>query len=261
VRTVTVIIPTNRINPWLDEAVNSVLASTDVEVDLIVVFDGVENTTLPNWITDPRVRIIRHATSLGPSAGMTSALAIAQSDLVARLDSDDVASPERLALQSAYLDAHSEAVAVSSKTLRIDENGTPTGLVRLPFGDDVRINLLLSNVVPHSTLMFRREVGERVGGYDDKLRQMEDYDFILRLATQGPIAQFAEPLVKYRVHSTQTSRGAQPSGPHITKIIGTRRQLARILGKSKVTSELRNAVWILAQHLRHSGVIRPHHEH
>lgn len=261
-QTITVVIPTNRLGPWMDAAAQSVLESVGVDIDLVVVLDGISvpEGNPPAWARDHRVRLIRNPISLGPSVAMTKAMEIARGEFIARLDSDDLVAPTRLTLQVEYLKSHPQAVAVGSRTERIDEAGASTGLVRLPFGDDIRNHLLLSNVVPHSSLMFRRSVGIRVGGYDPTLRQMEDYDFILRLATAGPIAMLEQPLVRYRVHSTQTSQGAQPVGSHIRTVIAGRYALARALGRSAAVSSAKNLLWRAVQHLRYRGIVRPGHE-
>lgn len=260
-RSITVIIPTNRLDAWLNEAAASVLASVGVAVQLVIVLDGPVEGDMPAWSDDERVLVLRHTDNRGPSAAMMSALRAASSVLIARLDSDDVCHPERLAMQSAYLDAHPETVAVGARTARIGADGLAVGRVKLPFGNDIRRNLLLSNVLPHSTLMFRREVGEQAGGYNLALRQMEDYDFILRLAWSGPIAQLEETLVDYRVHSGQASRGAKPFGRHIRIVLRGRRKLGVVLKISAVIIELNNVIWVAAQYARYWGITRPAHEY
>lgn len=254
------VIPTNRIDLWLDLAVESVLSENLSDLELIIVLDGVELPEDREWRVDPRVRILHIPRSLGPAAAMNIAIATIKSPYVARLDSDDRDLPGRLAKEVAYLDEHPDVVAVSSRTHRIDENGVRRGVVRLPAGADIRRHLLVSNVVPHSTLAFRRDAAEAVGLYNPELRQMEDYDLILRLAVIGPIAQFEEPLVEYRVHRNQTSRGAAPHGQHIRDIGKGRLALARSLGVSGLRARLEHAAWVVMQYLRWWGVVRPGHE-
>lgn len=259
-QTITVVIPTNRIDSWLTSAVSSVLDSEGVEVDLIVVFDGVHREDLPEWASDPRVRVLKHPTSMGPAAAMQTAVPLARGEYVARLDGDDVSHPDRLVRQAAVLNGEPDVVAVSSRTSRITSEGEPSGAVRLPAGEDVRHHLLLSNVIPHSTLMFRVSAWRDAGGYDSTLRQMEDYEFILRLGICGKLFQISDALVDYRVHASQTSRGAAPHGPHIRAVLAARRQLRRKLRASVASAELKNAMWVLAQWSRYWGITRPGHE-
>lgn len=133
-------------------------------------------------------------------------------------------------------------------------------MVRLPHGDDVRGDLLLFNVVSHSSLMYRRDAFDDLGGYDERLRQMEDYEFILRLGTLGSIANLQEPLVRYRVHGSQTSRGAAPSGPHIAAVARARLALGKAIGAPALSTRAKLLAWRTLQYLRFAGVVRPGHE-
>lgn len=257
---VSVVIPTNRLDPWLDEAVHSVLAGTHEELELIVVLDGIALDPEPDWATDPRVIVLVLPENVGQATAMNKGVIAARGPYVARLDSDDVSEPERFALQSAYLDTHEQTVAVGSAVTRIDEIGRITGAVTLPSGADVRHDLLLANGISHSSLMFRRSAFDEVGGYDGRLRQMEDYVFILRLAQRGPIANLPNQLIRYRVHSSQTSRGASARGTHIDAVSRARMDLAQTIHASRVATRAKLLLWRLVQTLRHGGVLRPGHE-
>lgn len=257
---VSVVIPTNRLDPWLDEAVASVLDGTHDDLELVIVLDGIEPVDEPAWASDPRVRLLPLAFNVGQASAMNAGVRASRGEYVARLDSDDLCEPERLALEAAYLDAHDSTVAVGSGVTRIDETGKVTGAVSLPSGADVRPGLLLSNVISHSSLMFRRRSFDEVGGYDPSLRQMEDYVFILRLAGLGEVANLPDRLVRYRVHSTQTSRGASARGPHIRAVGRERLVLASAIGASRIATWAKFAAWRGVQVLRHSGLRKPGHE-
>ena len=251
------VIPTVRVDGWLDQAVKSVLSSVDVDVDLLVVHDGIAPDLGREWMSDDRVRVIHQPVRLGQAEAMRLGMEQARHDLVARLDADDISLPGRLAQQSAYLDGHPDTVAVGSKIARISPAGEPLGEIHAKGGEDIRNRLLLENVVPHSSLMFRRRVGTDVGGYDGSLGQMEDYDFILRLAEVGPIALLDEVHALYRVHPAQTSRGAAPTGEHMRRIRAGRRRLRIAIGAPAVPSILKHLAWVAVQHLRYWGVRKP----
>ncbi|MGX5695902.1 glycosyltransferase [Agromyces soli] len=257
---VSVIIPTNRIDRWLDDAIESVLASRDVDATLILVLDGIRIDDSRRWTHDPRVRIIALPENVGQTTAMNIGVRASGTPYVARLDSDDLVVPDRLAVQADYLDQHPDCVAVGSAVTRIDENSHVTGEVTLPTGDDVRSTLLLSNTVAHSALLFRRTVFDQVDGYDEQLRQMEDYDLILRMAQLGPIANLPQPLIRYRVHSGQTSRGATPRGVHIAAVSRGRLDLARAIGASTTTTLAKLIAWRGLQFLRYHRFVKPGHE-
>lgn len=258
-RGVSVVIPTIRLDRWLDEAVESVLASVGVRVDLLVVHDGVAPDPGKSWASDERVTILHLPQRSGQAVGMNLAMASARYDLVARLDGDDLATPDRLLRQSEFLDAHPEVVAIGSRAMRIDENGAELSELRIPAGDDIRQHLLLQNVVVHSSLMFRKDIVTGIGAYE-ALDQMEDYDLVLRLAAIGPIAVLDEVLTRYRVHSQQMSRGAAPYGPHIRRVVAGRQELRRRLGASRLRAGALNIAWIGVQYLRFHRILRPGYE-
>jgi glycosyltransferase involved in cell wall biosynthesis len=258
---VSVIIPTAQVDEWLDEAVHSVLRSDDVPVQVIVVHDGIAPDHTRAWADDDRVTIAHHPTRMGPSAGMQTGVRLDKFPHIARLDADDVSDSKRLSVQSRFLDDHENVVAVGSRVKRIDGSGESTGDVRGPAGVDIRRHFLLYNVLAHSSLMFRKDAHDTVGGYDLSLRQMEDYLFLLRLAQEGSIAILPEFLVSYRVHSSQASRGAKPYGQHIQLVKAERIALARILNESLLLTHAKNVAWVALQYARYFGPVRPGHEY
>lgn len=255
---VSVIIPTNRTDHWLDLAIESVLNENRISVEIILVLDGVP-VPQASWVNHSSLVVLERIDSGGPGAAMRDGVNIARGKYIARLDSDDVSLPERLWEQKQFLDNNPGYAAVSAQIQRIDENGNITGDISLPSGLDIRRGLLLYNFVPHSTLMFRSALGETAGGYNSSLRQMEDYEFLLRLARLGPICQLGSLLVQYRVHNAQTSRGAKARGNHISAVLKTRNILAKELKQLKVITMGKNLVWRAVQVTRVYGLTKPQH--
>ena len=251
--------PTNKADTHFDLAVTSVLESTGVEFELVIVIDAVElNTRAFEWANDPRVTWIRTPTRSGSGGTMRYGLRASRGEFIARMDADDICHPERLERQLAILDADPTVVAVSSRSRRINENGEPTGDIDLPYGDDIRRDLLLQNVVPHSSLMVRRRALVEVGGYP-ATAQMEDYLLLLHLAQTGKITQLSDRLIDYRVHDGQMSLGAPPRGAHIDAVVRERRRLGKRLGVSRLEVEAKNAIWRFVQFLRFYGLRKPGH--
>ncbi|APZ35043.1 hypothetical protein BOH66_12910 [Microbacterium aurum] len=259
--TVSVIIPTNRVDSWLDEAVQSALDSSDVSIEVIVVINGPASFEPRSWTADPRVVLVHERSRLGPTRAMIEGVARARGEFVARLDADDRMLPLRLSEQVARLRAQPTAPLVGTATSRITPEGEPAGNIRMPSGDDVRRHLVLFNCIPHSSVMLRRSALEEVGGYDESLEQMEDYDLILRLSVLGPVPVLTSLLTEYRIHPGQLSRGATPYGLHIQRISVARRTLGRALGMNRLSVAARDALWRAAQYARYHRVTRPGHEY
>ena len=259
--TVGVIIPTHRFDAWLDEAVTSTLASKDVDFQLVVVANGIAEVAHRPWIDDERVTLLHFPEPLGSGGAMLPGLGELTTDFVARLDADDRMLPARLHTQATYLIEHPDTHLVCTTVRRITESGADAGAVRIPTGRDVRRKLVFWNPLVHSSYMMRRESLIRVGGYDPRHKQMDDYDLALRLSQLGAVAVLPEELVEYRLHSDQISRGAKPRGEHIDRVITLRKKLGKSLGMNWFSIWVRTLIWRGVQFTRYYRLTKPGHEY
>jgi glycosyltransferase involved in cell wall biosynthesis len=187
--------------PRVRKAVVSVLGQTMGDLELIVVDDGSFDGTaaILESFGDPRLRIERRE-----RAGLTSALnrglALARAPLVARLDADDVALPERLARQVAYLDAHPDVGLLGTGAREVDPSGRELRTVRPPTDDTaLRRALIRENPFVHSSMVMRRAAVDLVKGYDPGFPVAQDYDLWMRMSRVTRMANLAEPLVIRRI--------------------------------------------------------------
>ncbi|WP_164198883.1 glycosyltransferase [[Micrococcus luteus] ATCC 49442] len=247
---VSAVVPTIRLDTWFDEALHSLLGQEGINLQLIVILDGVGDHDHHPWMDDPRVTVLSNEHRLGVGRTLKKAMEHAEGEFVARLDADDVAKPGRLAKQANYLASHPDTVAVSARTELINGQGAVIGELPFASGPDVRPALLLQNVVVQSAVMFRQGDYRAVGGYEP-MRQMEDYHLWLRLAQRGKIAILPDVLAQYRVHETQLSLGAKPFGEHIVKVLNERRNLRRSLGTSALAGMTKDLIWAGVQYLRY----------
>ena len=183
--------------PLVAAAVASVLGQTAGDLELIVVDDGSTDATpdLLAAVRDPRLRVLRQERT-GLTRALNAGLARAAAPLVARLDADDVALPERLERQCAFL-AREPAVGLLGTAAReIDSRGALVRIVRPPLDDAaLRHALIRANPFVHSSVMVRRALVERAGGYDATLPVAQDYDLWMRLARIARLANLADVLV------------------------------------------------------------------
>jgi glycosyltransferase involved in cell wall biosynthesis len=187
--------------PWVGDAARSVLAQTLGDLELVLVDDGSTDATAEvlAGIRDPRLRLERR-----PHGGLTRALndglRLSRAPLVARLDADDVALPERLARQVAFFEAHPEIGLLGSAAREINGSGREVRVVRPPQDDHaLRRALIRANPMVHSTVTMRRRVVEAVGGYDPRFAVAQDYDLWIRLAAVTRLANLSEALVVRRL--------------------------------------------------------------
>lgn len=207
---VSVVMPVRDGARWLGEAIDSVVAQTFGDWELIVIDDGSSDVT-PAILAEAarregRIRLFRQD-ALGLVAALNRGLAEARAPLLARLDADDRARPERFARQMSHLDAHPAIGLLGSWADEIDESGRRRGHVRPSAQPDELVRILAkANPFVHSSVMLRTELARRLGGFRAAFRAAEDYDLWLRLAEIATVANLPEPLIEYRWHGANVTR-------------------------------------------------------
>ena len=161
---------------------------------------------------DARLRV-RAAAAHGLTRSLNRALGLARAALVARLDADDLALPERLARQRAFLAAHPDVGLLGTAAREVDPTGAPVRHVPPPADDAaLRRALIRANPFVHSSIMARRALLARAGGYDERLAVAQDYDLWMRLAGLTLLANLAEVLVVRRLRPGAVSVSARRTG-------------------------------------------------
>ncbi|MBV9996064.1 MAG: glycosyltransferase [Caulobacteraceae bacterium] len=207
---VSVLMPAHNAARWLGEAIESVLGQTLADLELLVVDDGSTDGSAEILRAfqqrDPRLKVL-----VQPRRGLCDALnhglAAARAPLLARLDADDLAHPERLERQAAFLAAQPQTGLVGAWAQEIDDGGRVVGQ-RRPETDPHALSLLLAHCNPfiHSSVMARTELLRRLGGYRCVFEAAEDYDLWLRVAEAAEVVNLPEALVSYRVHDGGVSK-------------------------------------------------------
>lgn len=224
---VSVVIPTYNRAYCIENAIQSVLAQSHRQVEVVVVDDGSSDGTrellAARYAGDARIVYV-HKANAGVSAARNTGLDRASGDYIALLDSDDVWKPWKLELQLACLRALPHAGMVWTDMEAIDPQGRvfeprflrsmysayqwfpgdslfsehhslpevslplPAGAGKLHVGE-IFSQMIMGNLVHTSTVLLRRERFENVRGFNEALRHSgEDYDFHLRTCRAGPVA-------------------------------------------------------------------------
>lgn len=191
---------------FLREAVQSVVDQTEVLWELVAVDDGSDNQETCRELRklaadDPRIRVHRLPHG-GVSAALNAGLKFCRSDLVARMDADDIMYPERLEKQLAYMARHPD-VGVLGAQLRFSTTGQVTTHPAVVTQAELQGASWLIN---HPTVMYRRSVVGKYGGYDEALKSAEDFGLWLKLIFGGvPVHNLQEVLLTYRIHGQQVT--------------------------------------------------------
>lgn len=193
----TVIIPVYNGAAYVANAIESALAQTERDIEVIVVDDGSTDGTVAavRRFTDPRLRLIRQANA-GPSAARNRGAAAARGEWVGFLDADDSWRAGKVAAHLARAAEMPEAALTYSSVLVRDPAGSLIEVLHADREGWVLEPLLFGNFVwgGGSSAMVRRDVFDRVGGFDPKIKYGEDWELWLRIAALYPFGAVAEPL-------------------------------------------------------------------
>jgi glycosyltransferase involved in cell wall biosynthesis len=200
--------------PYLREAIESVVGQTFGEWELIAVENGSTDCS-PRVIrgySDERIRPFFLAKNIGRTAALRYAFEQARGEYIAILDADDIAAPERFAIQTTFLDRHPDIGLVGSWAMQIDKNGATTDRFEPATGrEDLHDLLGSSNPFVHSSIMYRSSIAKSVGGYPAEYIYSQDYALILRMEAECGLAMLPQPLCKWRVLSSSMTRSSKYS--------------------------------------------------
>jgi len=189
----------NSLRPALD----SILAQTFRDFELIIVNDGSTDGTakiLNEYAAgDSRIRIITHTQNAGLANSLNDGIRVAAGELIIRADADDYNFPDRFAKQVAFMREHPEVDVLGGAMERKNSRGEVFSITR-QLESDAEIKRKLYFRVPffHPTVILRKSFWERNGGYDPRWHRCEDLDLWLRGYKNAVYHNLPDILVSYR---------------------------------------------------------------
>lgn len=206
---VSVVMAVHNGERWLAETLASLSAQTFSDFEVVVIDDGSTDDSAAILAAaagrDARYRVVTQ-TNCGLVASLNRGLTEARALLVARIDADDVAEPERFARQVAFLATRPEVAAVGSAIRIIDGDGRFLRIQTYPCGPEAVAKAMLRGcALAHPAVMMRRAAVQTIGGYREAFRHAEDYDLWLRLGESHALDNLPEPLLRYRRHGGSVS--------------------------------------------------------
>lgn len=242
---VSVVIPAYNAANTLAATLDSALAQTYPNLEVIVVDDGSTDATgevLRNY--EGKVRLVRKANG-GLASARNAGCAFAKGKYVALLDADDLCMPERIGVQVQFMQSHADAILCSSEFSAFDEDGplestfaaryyaklarTPgsvgaiyqqqesqeisrwlRGSQHFPVYCPILIGhvyheLVQGNFIHPPTVLFRRELLSSHGMFNERVRNQCDWEWLVRVARTGRVGYIDRPLLNYRLSETQLS--------------------------------------------------------
>jgi glycosyltransferase involved in cell wall biosynthesis len=186
---------------FLDAAVDSILRQEFRDLELVIVDDGTGQDAIFRALgrRDPRIRLVTNPTNLGIAAALNRGIESARSDIIIRLDADDIAEPTRVGRLVAALADDPELGLVGSWCTLIDEASQVQGTWQAPETDlEIRWTILFHNPFYHPTVAFRRSCFEAAGRY--KIDFSEDHHLWFHMLPFCRARNIPEVLVRYRLN-------------------------------------------------------------
>jgi Glycosyl transferase family 2 len=214
---VSVVLPVYNGEGYIRQAMHSILCQTLAHFEVVVINDGSTDRTgailQEMAAADPRIKLISRE-NRGLVVSLNEGVRMSQGRLIARMDADDIALPDRLLKQFEYMERHPECVCVGSYIDLIDHAGRRLVTWHQPMRhEDVELASLKGHgAICHPSAMIRRDALLEVGGYRQETYPAEDLDLWLRLAEIGQLANLPEVLLQYRMLPQSISGQAAREG-------------------------------------------------
>jgi len=205
---VSAIIPTYNRAQVVGRAIESVQAQSYGPIEIIVVDDGsTDDTAIRLGSFGNAIRVVRQRNS-GPAAARNAGVRASRGDIVSFLDSDDTWLPSKIETQMAVMEAAGPSICCCISNMTLHFKGGRTGTSFDAAGmipqraEGVWVNpaevLITRFLMFNQCVAIQKKFFNDCGGFDERLKVLEDYDLAIRLAVRGPWAFVDQPLVEWK---------------------------------------------------------------
>ncbi|QHI28055.1 glycosyltransferase [Acinetobacter haemolyticus] len=209
---VSVVLPAYNAELYLREAIDSVLAQSFTDFELIIINDGSIDKTEDIILSynDSRIVYVKNEKNLGLIGTLNKGMSLAKGKYIARMDADDICFPQRFAKQVDFLEKNQEYVICGAAAYRFYDHISDGKAFNPPLNDEnIRVRLFFNSAFIHPSVMFRTDViRDHHLRFSDDYKYAEDYFFWMDLLKYGKGFNLKEKLLYYRVVATsQTAVG------------------------------------------------------
>lgn len=215
----SVVLPVYNCDKYVGLAIDSILAQTYKDFELIIIDDGSTDNSLHiiKSYKDPRIKIISRENK-GLVASLNEGIRLAHGRYIARHDADDISEPTRIEKQLYEFGRRPKLVLLGTSIITIDMKGSTLNRHRVLSGVKcVKSELLIRSPFAHGSVMFRKDAFSKTIGYDTSEWPAEDYGLWVRLAGMGDMDNLSEPLYRYRENDVGISATNSTSQQDKTK--------------------------------------------
>ncbi|MCG9494124.1 glycosyltransferase family 2 protein [Acinetobacter lactucae] len=201
---VSVVLPAYNAELYLKEAIDSVLAQTCTDFELIILNDGSVDRTEEIILSysDSRIVYVKNEQNLGLIGTLNKGINLAKGKYIARMDADDICLPERFEKQINFLENNNDYIICGTAAYRFYSNyNLNNNIFRVPKSDElIRLKMLFNSPFIHPSIMMRSSiVKEKMLNFDIQYKYAEDYKFWSQLLKYGKAYNLQEKLLYYRL--------------------------------------------------------------
>ncbi len=200
---ISIVLPTYQGQKTVGSTIKSLQNQSFKNFELIIIDDcstdktsDVINSFLKN---DPRIRFIQHKKNIGLASTLNEGILLSRSNLIARIDQDDEAMPDRLKIQYSFMNKNKKVAVAGSFVYLMGRDKKFDKMLSFPTDSKaIRSELIKSNCIFHPSVIMRKKSVVNIGGYRKAYKNAEDYDLWLRLSKSESICNIPLPLIRYR---------------------------------------------------------------
>lgn len=205
--TISVLMPVYNVEAYIGEAVESILAQTFTNFELIILDDCSTDKTsdIVSTFSDSRIRYIKQPRNLGLSENLNTGIRMARGKYIARMDGDDISLPDRLKTQIDFLETHPD-IALCSCGMEMFGKDNMVWIRQADY-EQVKITMLFYSPILHASSVWRRASFERHNlYYRQDAFPAEDYDLWARAVFHCKLVNIPQVMYKYRIHGEQVTK-------------------------------------------------------
>lgn len=200
---------------FLRESIESIFSQTHKTNDFIIICDGELTDELYEVLSEAKnahgdvLSIVKLKEHVGTAQAANLAIKLCKNELIGKMDSDDIAMPERFEIQVRRMMLHPELDIIGSYIEEFDsDTGEAIAVRKTPLSSKAVMQFARQrSPFNNQTMLFKRSVALSCGGYDPTLQRCEDYDFMVRMLASGAVGgNIPRVLVKYRVTKDNLQR-------------------------------------------------------
>ena len=206
---VSIIMPVYNSEETLFESITSILTQTYSKIELIIINDGSSDKSelIIKQFDDPRIRYFLNNRNKGLVYSLNKGLEVANGEYIGRMDADDISFPNRILHELTFLENNPEYGLVGTARI-VFGRGIRERVQKFPMEHDKIVGYsYLANPMVHPSFLFRRSIYSNLHiCYDEKYKNLEDYQFVLRCIEAGiKLYNIPDPYIKYRISQCQIS--------------------------------------------------------